>query len=309
MPAWRQRSRRRARSLLRRLAVAVILFQREHGLLLAAAVAFYFLLSLGPLAALAVSVFGFVLGGDAGARQEVQRFLESYIAEPQQETARMLVDAVISERGAIGIGALAALAVTATAGFSTLETAINLLWHAPARRFLPNKLFGLLMVGVVGALLFTSLLVAASAQLALASPWLPAVGAARVAVSRFLAGSTLSVLIATVGFAAIYRLFPTYRPSRGHRALLAGAATALAWEVAKQLYAAYSTRAGAAGATHGALTGMVGLVMWVYVSAALTLFGAKVAWVLEGCPRYRPERVRRPRIVAVQNRGPAGTGR
>jgi hypothetical protein len=56
----------------------------------------------------------------------------------------------------------------------------------------------------------------------------------------------------------------------------------------KQAYAFYSARAGDQSATYGALAGLVGLVMWIYYSAALILFGAKLTWVLNGCPRPDP---------------------
>jgi membrane protein len=177
---------------------------------------------------------------------------------------------------------LIGLIFTAAGGFATLESAINVVWNAPNRSFVMNKLFALLMLLVVGTLCLLSFGVTAAAQ------W-----AGRLPGLQFLAGSwglravalVLPIGISGLMFTFIYRFYPngrsTWKPS-----LIAGFVTAVLWELAKNGYALY-THYIHQEATYGTLGGLVGLIMWIYYSSALVLLGTELTWVLEGCPDMR----------------------
>jgi membrane protein len=254
-------------------------FSGDNGTLMAASVAFYLLLSLVPLALVGIAILGWVLG-DAQAQNQVFSFLKGYF--PAQFTMlKGLVLQVKESRGTIGLVGLGALLLTATGGFTTLETAINVAWNAPHRNFLLSKLFALGMMLVIGTLLVLSLGVTAIVGWAghfAALSWL-----AHNTVAHLLA-FVVSIAVTTVMFTFIYKFFPNVK-SAWKPALLSGFLTAVLWELFKQGYTWYSSsKWGDQSATYGAAAGFVGLVVWIYYSTSLVLLGAELTWILSGCP-------------------------
>jgi len=258
-------------------------FQRDNGMLLAAAVAFYLLLSLVPLLLVGISitasVLQYALGTGAEAERHVFEFLERFVPLERQ-ILRAALDDVIAARGPVAGLGLAGLLLVALGGFSTLETAINMIWRAPPRHFLLNRLFALLMLVVTGALLLLSLSITAVVQWA---GRLPALSWLADEWSVQIVGILLPVAISGLMFSAIYRYYPGGR--RGWSASLrAGFLAALFWELFKVAYTYYSTTFVDQRATYGTLGGFIGLVLWIYYSSAVVLLGSELTWVLEGCP-------------------------
>ena len=255
-------------------------FGRDNGSLMAAAVAFYLLLSLIPLVLLAISVFGFAIE-QGRAQTTVIGFLGTFLpGTGGQKLIEEIIQGAMEVRGSVGIAGLAGLAITATAGFSTLETAINVMWSQPNRSFIMNKLMALFMMLVVGVLLVLSLGVTTVTGWAMHIPgldWLARNGLLKVL------GYVLPVAISGLMFTIIFRVYPTGR-SGWKPALTAGFITALLWEIFKVGYTFYTQFQGDQRATYGALAGVVGLVIWIYYSSILVLLGSELCWVLEGCP-------------------------
>jgi membrane protein len=279
-PAWRNA-----------LPIAKFVFKEfgeDNGTLMAAAVAFYVLLSLVPLVLLGVSIVAYVLSGGleatpqatAEATRRVLGFLDQFVAIEQQQLHRTL-QGLLENRGVLaGVGA-AGVALAATAGFATLENAINVMWNRPNRNFIMNKLAAVAMMLAVGALLGLSVTITAlrswAGSLAFMG-WLEENFIARVF------GYVLPILISGLMFGIIYRFYPTGR-SGWKTALTAGFITALLWELLKNAYAFYTRNFADQSATYGeGLGAAVGLVLWVYYSSALVLLGSELTWVLEGAP-------------------------
>ena len=254
-------------------------FSKDNGTMMAAAVAFYLLLSLIPLVLVGSSLLGWVLG-DAQAQKQVLVFLKGYFPA-QFEMLRGLVLEVKQQRGTIGLVGVGTLMLTAVGGFGTLETAVNVAWGKPSRNFLMNKLFSVAMLFLIGTLLVLSLGVTTVLQWAGSFPSLTWLASSAVAQ---IAGYALSIAITTVMFTFIYKFFPNTR-SPWKPALISGFLTAVLWEAFKQAYTWYSTSQwGDQHATYGAAAGFVGLVVWIYYSTTLVLLGAELTWVLSGCP-------------------------
>jgi membrane protein len=258
-------------------------FGADNGTLLAAAVAFYFILSVIPLGAVAVSIFGFVLHGQPGAQDTVYRFMEQFFPG-QGDLLRTAIQKLVEARGAVAGVGLLGLLLTATGGFSTLETAINVTWRTPNRNFLWNKLFALGMMLVIGMLFFLSFGMTAVVQFA---EDLPVLGWLAKNWGLKLLGLVLPFVIGGVMFSFIFRFFPNVKNREWKPSLIAGFTTALFWEVFKQGYTWYSAEflTKSATATYGTLGGFIGLIMWIYYSCALVLLGSELTWVLEGCPQ------------------------
>jgi len=254
-------------------------FGKDNGTLMAASVAFYLLLSLVPLALVGIAILGWVLG-DTQAQGQVFSFLKGYFPA-QYSMLKGLVLQVKESRGTIGLVGIGTLLLTASGGFNTLETAINIAWNAPNRSFLMSKLFAFGMMLVIGTLLVLSIGVTAIVSWAghfAALSWL-----AHNTVARILA-FLVSVGVTTVMFTFIHKFFPNVK-SQWKPAILSGFITAVFWELFKQGYTWYSSsKWGDQSATYGAAAGFVGLVVWIYYSTSLVLLGSELTWVLNGCP-------------------------
>src|SRR5437867_4464333 len=117
---------------------------------MAAAVAFYALLSIIPLVLVAVSAIGYMLGPNAQLQEHVLSFLGQFL--PGTEGGDQLsewLQGLIHARGKVGLVGLVGLLSTAAGGFATLDSAINVAWGTPTRGFVRSKVFAVGMVVVV----------------------------------------------------------------------------------------------------------------------------------------------------------------
>ncbi len=255
-------------------------FGADHGTLMAAAVAFYLILSLVPLLVVGVAVFAYVMTDDQ-ARATVINFASQYMPQ-QREMLATSVDAVRSARGTLGVIGLLTLAFTATSGFATLETAINTTWKVPNRNFIWNKVYALGMMFVIGLLLVASIGITTVVSWA---DTIPGLGWLENSTVAQVVGILLSVAISGLMFTVIYKFFPNVKVD-WKPALIAGFITAFLWELFKQAYTWYTSSSfqGDQAATYGVLAGFIGLLTWIYYSAILVLLGSELTWVLAGCP-------------------------
>jgi len=257
-------------------------YGQDNGPLMAAAVAFYLLLSLVPLVLVAAAVIASVLGPDAQLREHVVVFLERFLPGSQfRSEIRDWLNDLIHSRGQVGLVGLVGLVLTAAGGFATLETAINVAWGTPHRGVIMNKVFALGMVLMIGVLFLLSFLISLALQ------WADRVPVIHAVASNWgmqLTGYVAPVVLTGLGLTMVYKLFPTARvPWKA--ALSAGFITGLAWEMLKHGYAVFTRMFGDQSATYGdALAGVAGLVLWIYYSCSVILLGGELAWVLSGCP-------------------------
>lgn len=250
-------------------------FGEGNGSLMAASVAFYLLLSLIPLVLVAIAIFGYVMG-NVRAEASLFTFLQSYIPG-QGEVVRGAIDKVREARGAIGGIGLVSLLFTATGGFATLETAVNVQWEVKNRNFVWAKVFSFLMMLLVGVLFVLSFGITETVSWAGRIPalhWLAQNWLLRVV------GFVLPIGISALMFGFIYKLFPNVHVS-WRSALASGVVTAVLWELFKIGYALYSKRTDQS-LTYGTLGSFVGLIMWIYYSSTLILLGSELTRLLEG---------------------------
>ena len=169
--------------------------------------------------------------------------------------------------------------------FAVIERALNRIWGATSRAFLHGRALTIGMVGLVGLLLassvlVTSILVALREMTGRLSPrqierytLLASVGSAFWQVLF----ATLSYLVTVALFVLVYRFMPkaevTLRDSLPG-AFLAG----LLWEIAKYIFA-LSLHYFHYDQVYGSVGAVVAVLTWSYVSSLILLFGAQLTAV------------------------------
>jgi membrane protein len=251
-----------------------------------AALAFYCAFSLAPLLVLVLAVVADVLG-DAAAQGQLAEQLTSLFGP---STARALLSAVSRAHQARGFWATSisaiALAIGATSVLAALRAALERIWQT--RRtvsygivsWLRTRLLSFGVVLALGFLLLVSLTV--STALAAASD---ALAQRYTLVVPLL--STLDVLVSLAlvagFFSLLYALLPAQR-LKWSAVIGGGLLTAVLFDLGRRgigAYLAHSTEASA----YGAAASFAALLLWMYYSAQIFLFGAQFTACLGGLHR------------------------
>lgn len=260
---------------------AVVRFDRHHGFVLAGALAFSFLLCLAPLVLVFLSVAGYLLEQDEIAERVFDAVV---LAFPGYGTeAARLLGILVAERQVTGLIGTAGLAVFATQLFSLMRTIVNTAFGVRVPRSIAHGfLFDLVVVTVVGTA--WTLLIGALIALAALGDMLHGVRGVGWLVSGMARDVGLSIGTYVVGattLMAIYRLFPNTRVPAGPPFVAALVVMAL-WEIARAGFGAYIALFGVYGKLYGSIGVGVALLVWLYSSTTLFVFGGELAAVAAG---------------------------
>jgi membrane protein len=242
-----------------------------------AALAFYCAFSLAPLLIILVAMAGWIVGTDVA-----QSYLSQQIAALfGRASAKVLLDAMKSAQ--TDQGALATvisgmtLLVGATTVFSALESALEQIWGVKAsvpggwRGFVRTRLLSFGVILALGFLLLVSLSI--TTALAALRDYLAKRFASWVALMT-IADLLLSIVLTTSLIALIYRYLPARRMP--WRPVLQGALmTALLFHLGRWAIALYLGRSTQPSA-FGAAASFVALLLWLYYTAQIFLFGAEL---------------------------------
>jgi membrane protein len=243
-----------------------------------AALAYYTIFSLAPLLLIAIGVAGLVFGEEA-ARGEILQQIEGTVGRPTAEAVEAMLSNARADTGkGMTLVGLITLLFGASGVFIQLQDALNVIWkvHAKSsgvRGFVRDRLLSFLVVAGTGFLLLVSVVL--SSLLAALNKYLtPSSLPGGVALWQGL-HALVSLGIITLLFAMIYKVLPDARVA--WRDVWAGAVLAsLLFAVGKHLIGLYLGRSGVAS-TFGAAGSVVLVLVWVYYSSQILLFGAEVA--------------------------------
>ncbi len=249
---------------------------------MAAAVAFFSAFSLAPTLVIVVAIGGAFFGPEAVRGQLVEE-LRGLLGEDGARAVQGIVESawLADAGGAKTLLSVATLLVGASATFAELSDDVAQLWGTPPRpgasavgAFLRVRLLSLGLVIGVGFLLVVSLVLDTIVKALQAAMW-PPDGAARLLMATVNQASSLLLLGAT--FALLMRWMPSTRVRWREVALGAAVAAAL-FVLGKSLFGLYLARAGTADA-FGAAGSLAVLLMWLFYSAAVFLYGVAFARV------------------------------
>jgi membrane protein len=268
------RSKARSPSLIEVTKAAFKDFGEDKCTLRAAALSYYTIFALPPLLILLIKLAGLVWNPDA-----VQQALESQFAGMVGTEGAATVRSMISSGNTNSHGLLASalglggLLFGATGAFLSVQAALNAVWEVKPdpqqggiRRFVTKRLLSFGMLLGMAFLLAVSLAITAS--VASLGKALGGVGIIMQVVNI-----VLSIAILTVLFAAIFKFLPdAVIPWRS--VWVGGLATAVLFEVGKFVIGLYLGRSHP-GNAFGAASALAVILVWIYYSGVLLLFGAE----------------------------------
>jgi membrane protein len=243
---------------------------------LGAALAYYTILSMAPLLVLLVSIGGLIFGREAAEGQIVGQFQDAIGTQGAQAVQAVLKSAHTPAAGVFAtiVGTIVLL-FSASSVCSELRDSLNDVWGVRLQSvgglggMLRYRFFAFAMVLGIGILLFVSLVI--SALLAAAGKFVNAMLPAPPIFLQ-LVDVAISLVLITVMFALIYKIVPDVRID--WRDVWIGAAvTSVLFTVGKLLIGLYLGKA-SVGSAYGAAGSLVVLLVWVYYSAQIFLFGA-----------------------------------
>ncbi|MFO1241764.1 MAG: YihY/virulence factor BrkB family protein [Rickettsiales bacterium] len=247
---------------------------------LGAALAFYSVLSIGPLLLIVTAIAGLVFGREAVSGQ-LARQIEGLVGKQAAETLQLAVaNSYQPDTGIVAaVIGIATLLFAASGVFAQLQDALNTIWgiQAKSRPFfhiLKDRFLSFTMVLGTGFLLLTSLTI--SAGLSGLGDYFFGQSSSMTTLLEAL-NFAVSFTIITFLFALIFKVLPDAH-IQWRDVWLGAALTAALFTIGKFLIGIYLGRS-ALSSTYGAAGSLVIVLIWVYYSSQILFFGAEFTQV------------------------------
>ena len=272
------------RALLLPLRVGIVSVSgifRHQVLVFAAALTYISIVSLVPTLAVAFAMFK-AFGGLEQARRVLMPKIMDYVAIGSQAVVEAKIQEFVDnvQSGTLGSVGIVVLLLVVVFLMSAIEYAFNQIFESPRPRAFLHRVAAYWTLVTVAP---TALLIAVGlpASLKRFSPHL----------WSMLDGTTLGVLLALVvplvlvylGFALLYYFIPAARVAP-HAAMAGAAVGGTLWWIAVHGYAYYSTLALAYSKIYGSLGVVPILLLWIWLTWLIVLFGAEVAAAVQYAP-------------------------
>ena len=250
---------------------------------LGAALAYYTVFSLAPLVLVLLAIIGVIFRDDpAGVWDKITEQM-GYFLDP---SAVQVVQSIAQKASQPGKSTLAtligvALALFGASGvFGQLQDALNTIWGVKAKPglgiwgFLRSRFLSFAMVGGICFLLLVSL--AIEALLKGFSHYVQSVlpGGIVIALTIYV---IFDFAVVVLLFAMIFKFLPDVE-IQWRDVWIGAVMTAMLFGIGKWLLGFY-LGSGAAGSAYGAASSLITLLLWVYYSSQILLFGAEFTQV------------------------------
>lgn len=256
-------------------------WQADDAPRLAAGIAYYMALSLAPLLVLVIVLVGLIYN-----EESVQENIIENVEASVGEGAAQLLESTISSATDFGEGlfpttiGLVTLVFGAVNVFSQLRSALNVMWNVDEEIdggvifFAVDKLLSLGMILVFGLLLLVSLVLSTFLSV-IDNAFLDEFPGASLFINVL--SLTLSLMLITLLFAMVYKVLPS--ASIAWRDVWVGAfVTALLFTIGERVLSVYLATS-STSSVYGAAGSFILILLWIYYSAQIILFGAEFTQV------------------------------
>ena len=275
---------RRLAIYLFRLAILVWEgFWKDNLFLHAAALTYHLTFAVIPMLAVMLALLKGFGGTEKIVNQLLDQFLHLVNPANQADVSLSLKNFITNiNAGSIGVIGAAVLVYTGVRLIDTVEESLNQIWGIKRGRTILRKINVYCTLVLLGPILIGS---AFALQASMESSTImnyvnriPGAGQACL--------FALPYLFAWLAFAGFYAFVPNAQVS--FRAALAGGVVGgTLWLIAAKLFVLYVSNAKMLGAIYGALGAIPIFLFWLYISWAVVLFGAEVAFAIQNLWTYR----------------------
>lgn len=261
------------------LRAAVESWLTDRAASMGAAIAYYTVFSLAPVLILVIAIAGLVFGKRAAEGALFDQIAALVGSESAGAVQALLRSASGTKSGIIAtVIGLGALVIAATGVFGEVQAALNVIWKAKTPKgagvwnLVKVRLRSLSLIAAIGLLLLFSLalstaLEAFSGYLDRVLPGLP--------IILDVINLALSLGFTTILFALMFKILPD-AAVEWEDVWVGAAAAALLFTIGKHFISLYIGSSGVATAYHAA-GALVAILVWIYYSAQILLFGAELA--------------------------------
>jgi membrane protein len=246
-------------------------FGRDNVMILSAALAFYAMLSLAPLLILLVTLTS-RLGEDT--QQRVVERVESTVGPQASGIIETIIQQASAQQQAASLSAwigLGATLLAALGAFIHLQTSLNRIFKVRVERglvftWLWKRLLSLLLILLIGAILVASVVISS-----MISVIFPTGGVIWQVVNI-----VVSLIVFTAVFMAMYKILPDVQLA-WKDTLVGGILTAILFMAGNYGISQYIGRTGT-GSVYGAAGSLVILLLWIFYTSIIVLFGAELTY-------------------------------
>jgi YihY family inner membrane protein len=267
-PGWLGQATRQVSAVI---SLAVKKFLRVDGAQWSGAFAFNAFFSLFPLIVLLVTIVSFFVDRDR-AGKEVIAYMESYVPI-SGEIQRHIFDTiagVIKARERAGAVAFLILVWVALQCFTTLICATNRAWGTAGYNWWRLPLKSLMLLGITGGAVLLGMTV--PVLMRMAKGWLFRAhdfGSWVYGLGSFF----IPLVVVFFGLSLFYRLAPR-RPTRFAEVWASALCATILLRVVESLFVIYLKDFATLNALYGAFGGIMALLLWIYLSGCVFIFGA-----------------------------------
>lgn len=269
-------------------------WDRDNGPGMAASLSYFAIFSLFPMLLIVLSIVGWLTGPHTEAFQTIQEAAQRFLPPEIRDLVRDTAIALNENSIGAGIVGFSLLLWTASSVFTILRSSINKIWQSPSRAsevgsvpkmmlfFVANKLFSFLLVLGTALLLLSSLIseIAIKTILKLVTTFQETFSFVRVDELQLTTGlqASSSVLILALACCILYKILPSV--SVGWRDVWLGALLVALLLVGLQQLASNSViTIGSHFLSYGVVGGVMILLLWIFLSCQIFLFGCIFSYV------------------------------
>ena len=253
-------------------------FLDDHGTKFSASLAYYTILSIGPILLVIITLMGFFYK-KAYATSQVFDQIGQFLGATESAQLKGMLDNISKQNigtlfGVIGI---LILLFSSTSIFTEIQSSINYIWSIKARpkrswvKYITDRLLSFLLIIGMGLLMLVTLFINLVIDL-LSGRFRRFLGDADIILLK---GSNIALLfiVATLLFAIIYKVLPDAK-IHWKDALIGASFTAILFQIGKFLISYYLGSSKIINA-YGAAASIILLLSWIYYSSIILYFGAE----------------------------------
>ncbi len=261
-------------------------WQRDKASRLAAALAYYTIFSLAPVLIIAIAVASFLFEQSTVQTRIIEQ-MQGLLGENAAGLIQEMLTSDAQQEGGLwaSIISIGLLIAGASGLFVQLQDALNTVWNVTPKKdagigkLVRDRLLSFGMVLVIGFLLLVSLMLSAVLSALSGSVASSVIGDVLTGwdVGWQILNAAVSFGVITLLFGLIYKVLPDAKVAWGD-VWVGAAITSLLFTIGKTLIGLYLGNSSVASA-YGAAGSFVVLLLWIYYSAQILLFGAEFTQV------------------------------